>query len=87
MFILKEVKALCFDTLLQVLILKIVKGGFFELFLQVFILKGLEGWREVKEGKQVKEEDRAAPRGERRAVGADWILANTCENSMGMPTG
>ena len=90
MFILKEVKVLCFDTLLQVLILKIVKGGFFELLLQVFILKGLEGWREVKEGKEVKEvkeENQAALRGERRAVGADWILANTGENSTGVSTG
>ena len=90
MFILKGVKVLCFDTLLQVLILKIVKGGCFELLLQVFILKGLEGWWEVedvKEVKEVKEDKRAALRCERRAVGADWILTNTGENSMGVSTG
>ena len=43
--------------------------------------------KEVKEVEEVKEENRGALLGERQVVGADWILANTGENSMGVSTG
>jgi hypothetical protein len=43
--------------------------------------------KEVKEAKEVKEENRAGLRGESQVVRADWILANTGENSMGVSTG
>jgi len=50
--ILKVVKVLCFDTLLQVLILKGVTGGILIHFLQVLILNNLaeNGWDAEKTG-------------------------------------
>jgi len=47
-FILKVVKAVCFDTLLQVLILKVVMVVFFSAFSQVLILNNLPDFQGLK---------------------------------------